>query len=149
MVRLARRTDTGSKTDEQLAAEIAGLREGRRAFAREHGLPFREDALGRLDRLQAHARARMEKILAGLGPDDPRHPAAPELVHCHVLASEGFGASAREMIERAGGFNRLTRAEYAERLADFDERIATAERELRRREIERRRDAAEEELAGL
>jgi len=141
-----------SKSTDDLTAEIADLRRRKREFAAA-ALPFKGDALARIDAVSETARGMLETLVVnsrGKLPDAVSD-SSERLVRLFVYSSPEFAKRLRTIVENAPDalFATGTRADFERKLAEFDTEIAEREKELQRREIQARRDAIDGELAEL
>lgn len=149
----------GPKTDKQLADEVERLSQELRDLRRAHQV-FVEDAHANCDRTIAGAVAELDRMLdrfgwahmnAGKGAG-----AHGELVR-EIGALAGYlnPALAKHWHERidlqaeAGAFSPLPRAEFEKRTGKLETDIRDRRVELERRQIDRRKQEADQELARL
>jgi len=145
----------GSKSLEEIEAAIGEYDAAKRAFQREHR-SFREDAHRALDGRLKDARDHVEQSLMIYGADLPLDgvnlaaTGAESLTSLYLLdqlaSDEGFVGRLHAAIDKApdGTYAAITKAEYEQRLAEFDSQAADLRTELRRREVEAAEVAAKE-----
>jgi hypothetical protein len=164
-----RRRPTGN--DDDLRRQIDELLEEREAFLAEHAL-LAEDAHHRIDEALGECLARAQQLAAEhrhkhgwpLEPVDAKVAAfspvpwpAPyfEVAALHYAGTDaGFRKMLHDAVDAkskhgAPEFSPLTRKEYEAKLEKIRQAVDDRERELARREVERRREELEAELQAL
>ncbi len=151
----------GKLSDAEVSSQLDELRDQRQALAREHQNMIRDDAHTAFDRSREEARETFAVTLRVLEPRDlvrgftlqTRTPGYPNLLELSALWAaghdEGFAAAVHASIDGVEGWSPLSRDEYEKKMAKLDSDIAEREGELKRRDIDRRRQELESELATL
>ncbi len=144
----------GTKSDEAIEAEIAKLREEKRALARRTGR-FREDAVASAEALVLSARDQFAALVANVAPTGiPAtidNASVDRLLRLHLAGSSQFEEALLAGVEAtpAAAFAEGTRVDYEAKLTEFDREIEQRRIELARRQKQAEVDLAEASLRAL